>query len=90
MAVQGVFGWVGVLVKHADGRRGFIHAELAGRHHLELHIRVDQDPIDVVLTLSLVGSDLGEAGWLWLSQFDGALQRWVPFSMDTDSAPLRH
>ncbi|MEC4339595.1 hypothetical protein VPH13_12805 [Stenotrophomonas pavanii] len=70
-------GWVGIKVRHTDGREGSIVGQYAGFLHLGLSIRCS-DGTDARVQLNANGRDTGEAGWeWWCSNFSNG-PCWLP------------
>lgn len=69
--------WIGIKVRHADGREGRVASDNDVYGHRELTLVVNGGPNAQIL-LNAWGKDSGEAGWSWLCEgFDGG-PKWLP------------
>jgi hypothetical protein len=68
--------WVGIKVRHMDGRTGTISSDYAGHLHRGLTIAVDGGGTDSV-QLNTDGPDTGSPGWEWHCDWGSGGAEWL-------------
>ena len=69
--------WVGIQVRHQDGRTGVIGRDSVGFAHRALRIDVEDGTRDWV-QLNVDGPDSGSLGWQWLCEEHMHGPTWLP------------